>query len=93
MKYLTVIFLVLCCFHTGTSQTYELGGFIGMVNFYRSMGRHRAHIMAPLTKLVGLQRSQFKQHWGPEQDEAFEAVKALISQDVLLRYPNPNLSL
>jgi hypothetical protein len=38
----------------------QLRGFIGMVNFYRSMWRHRAHIMAPLTKLVKVERKQFK---------------------------------
>jgi hypothetical protein len=38
MKHLTVIFLVLCCFHTGTSQTYELGGFIGGANVIGDVG-------------------------------------------------------
>jgi hypothetical protein len=36
--------------------------------------------MAPLTKLVKVEHSQFKRQWGPEQDDAFEAVKAFISQ-------------
>jgi hypothetical protein len=47
--------------------------------------------MAPLSKLDKIERNKFRQKWGPEQDDAFEAVKALIAQDVLLRYPNPNL--
>jgi hypothetical protein len=70
----------------------QLQGFIGMVNSYRTMWHHRAHTMAPLTKLVKVECSQFKkQHWGPEQDDPFETVKALIAQEVLPRYPDPNL--
>jgi hypothetical protein len=46
--------------------------------------------MAPLTKLVKVERNQLKQHWGPEQDNAFKAVKALMAQDILLGHPRPN---
>jgi uncharacterized protein YozE (UPF0346 family) len=69
----------------------QLGGFIGMVNFYRSIWRHCAHVMASSTKLVKVECNQFKQHWGPKQDNAFEALKALITQDILLCYPDPNI--
>ncbi len=63
-----------------------------MVNFYRSMWRSPADIMAPLTKLVKIERNKFKQNWGPVKDnKAFEAIKVLIAQDILLRYPDPNL--
>jgi hypothetical protein len=71
----------------------QLCGFIGMVNFYRIMWRHQAHIMAPLTKLVKVEHSQFKRHWGPEQDDAFEAGKALISQDTPFALHRPPSSL
>jgi hypothetical protein len=47
--------------------------------------------MASLTKMVSVEPRLFNWLWGPEQDAAFEAVKALISQDVLSRYPDPNL--
>jgi hypothetical protein len=66
--------------------------------FYRTiMWRHHAHIsMVPLTKLTKIEQSKFKQNWGPaDQDTTlpcFDAIKAaLISQDVLLRYLDPNL--
>ena len=38
MKYLTAIFLILFYFQTATSQTYELGGFIGGANVIGDVG-------------------------------------------------------
>jgi hypothetical protein len=69
----------------------QLHSFIGRVIFYRTMLYHRAHVMATLTKLTKVEHSKFKQNWGSEQDEAFAQIKALISQDVIPRYPDPNL--
>jgi hypothetical protein len=38
MRYLTAIFLMLFCLQAGTSQTYELGGFIGGANVIGDVG-------------------------------------------------------
>ena len=68
----------------------ELRRFIGMTNFYRSMYKERAKVLAPLTDMTKISKQAFHKHWGPEQDKAFEAAKAMIAQDVLLSYPDPN---
>ncbi len=43
--------------------------------------------MAPLTSLVGKDR---KFTWGPEQQQAFEEIKRLISKETLLAFPDFN---
>jgi len=67
------------------SNIKQLRSFIGAVNYYRDMFPKRSHIMAPLTGNVT------KFAWGPEQQAAFEAIKAIIAKDYLCRYPDPNL--
>ena len=63
-----------------------------MINLYRDMWRHRAHILTPLTALTKVSNKKFAQHWNAECDQAFAAIKAMICQDILLTYPDPNLS-
>ena len=69
----------------------HLRGFLGMINFYRDFWERRAHITAPLTSLTKINPKRFKKHWTPECTKAFKAVKALIAQEVMLAYPDPNL--
>ena len=68
----------------------QLRAFIGCVNFYRDFWKKRAHVMAPLTALTKVDRKDFLKHWTPACDEAFKATKAMIAQDILLAYPDPN---
>ena len=65
----------------------QLRHFLGMVNFYRNMWRRRSHLLAPLTALVG-KKSPWK--WGPEQQEAFDQMKAVMSEETLLAFPDFN---
>lgn len=65
----------------------DVRAFCGAITFYRDMFRHRSTILAPITKLAS---KNVKFEWGPEQQTAFDQMKALISEDVLLRYPDPN---
>ena len=51
------------------------------------MFRQRSSILAPITKLAS-KTTPFS--WGPEQQTAFEQIKSLIAEDVLLQYPDPN---
>lgn len=75
-----------------TPQTLkELRAFIGMINYYRDMWQGRSHVLAPLTALTKIERKDFKKKWSTEHDVAFEATKALVAQETLLVYPDPNV--
>ena len=67
----------------------ELRSFIGMVNFYCAFWKQRADLMAPLTALSG--RSKGKLVQTPELLTAFNKVKSVIAENVLLSFPDPNL--
>ncbi|EJK68823.1 hypothetical protein THAOC_09967 [Thalassiosira oceanica] len=60
-----------------------------MVTYYREMWPRRAHVLKPLTDLTGLPKKS-KIDWTPEMDVAFKQMKAIISEDVLLAYPDHN---
>jgi RNase H-like domain found in reverse transcriptase len=60
---------------------------VGAVTFYRDLFRRRSHVLAPLTALIGTKKFD----WTPTCDRAFNEIKALLSEDALLRYPDPNL--
>ena len=63
----------------------EIRRFVGLINYYRDMWRHRAHILAPLTKLCST-KTKFK--WSSVEQNAFEAIKKIVGRDVLLSYPD-----
>ena len=70
----------------GTDRT-QVRAFCGVINFYRDMFRSRADILASITALTS---KDVPFAWTPECQRAFETMKALIAEDVLLRYPDPN---
>lgn len=72
---------------TPQNQT-ELRRLLGMVNF---LGRYLPHISSVLHPLNDLLRADVAWLWGPEQDEAFTKVKALISSVPVLQFFNPKL--
>ncbi|KAL7568789.1 hypothetical protein ACA910_007209 [Epithemia clementina (nom. ined.)] len=67
----------------------DLRTFIGAVTFYRTMFPQQAHLLAPLTSLTSQKKGPIK--WQQEHQTAFDAVKALLAANVLLRYPDHNL--
>jgi len=66
----------------------QMRSFIGLVNFYRYMWRRRSHLLAPLAELAG-KKTTFE--WTSTHQEAFEAIKAAVSKDALLSFPDYTL--
>jgi hypothetical protein len=60
-----------------------------MVNYYRDFWKCRSHILAPLTALT---KSNPKRElpWSDSCTEAFNRIKALLAEEVLLYYSDPN---
>ena len=69
------------------TTTKEVRSFVGMINYYRDMWIRQSEILSPLTKLCS---KGVKFHWDAEQQQAFDTIKRLVSQEVLLAYPNFN---
>ncbi|KAI2491351.1 transposition [Fragilaria crotonensis] len=63
----------------------QLRRFLGMINYYRDMWRRRSHILAPLTALCS---AKAKFIWHDKEQKAFEDIKAIISRETLLAYPD-----
>ena len=60
-----------------------LRGFVGMVNYYRSMWPHRSEILAPLTAYTGAPKrgeTQSPFMWTSEMQKAFDQMKALMAR-------------
>ncbi len=83
--------------HTGVKQ---LRHFLGMVQYYHDLWARQSNMLAPLTSLVG-ECGQTKTtkakgtkkvpwHWDEVHQRAFDHVKATITKDVVLAYPDFN---
>ncbi len=71
----------------------ELCVFIGIVNYYRDMWPHQAHILTPLTLQTGAPKKgqpQQKYVWTEEMQATFDQMKTLMAMDVLCAYLNHN---
>jgi hypothetical protein len=58
--------------------------FVWMINFYRDLYPKRAETLAPLTDLCGHKR---KFTWEAQHEQAFQKMKDIIAQDIMLTYP------
>ena len=68
------------------SNIKELCAFLDMVNYYHNMWPRQTHTLVPLTAMT--EKAPF--HWSLIHQKAFEQMKAIISMDALLAYPNPD---
>jgi len=66
----------------------QLRSFLGAINFYRDMYPRRSHVLAPLTAMSGIRKGTIP--WDDACQKAFDHMKALLAQDVFLRYPDHN---
>ena len=53
----------------------QLSCFLGMVNYYFDMWKHRSHILSPLSRLVS---KSVKFEWTEKEQKAFEDAKRMI---------------
>eukprot|EP00957_Ditylum_brightwellii_P157756 12006934-Ditylum_brightwellii.AAC.1 len=60
----------------------ELCRVLIIVHYYQDIWQQRSHILAPLTNLVRKGEKKFK--WERIHQESFEAMKKIVSKDVLL---------
>jgi len=74
------------CLEAPTNKL-QLRHFLGMVNYYRDMWQKWSHILAPLMTLLS---KEVMYVWGPEQQKVFEEIKNVVSQEVLLTFPDFN---
>ena len=58
--------------------------FVGMVNFYKEMWQHRAHILKPLIKKIG---KGTKFVWKEEMNQSFQKMKTIMTMDTILTFP------
>ena len=63
----------------------QLRSFIGLIDYYNNMWKHRSGI---LTRLSSMTSKQAKWNWNKEYKMAFDTIKKLVSTDTLLSYPN-----
>ena len=72
--------------------------FLGMVQYYRDIWARHSEILAPLTNLVGkcghtkvTKANKIKKkpwHWNNIHQQVFDTVKATITRNVTLAYPD-----
>ena len=64
----------------------QMQSFLVAANYYRDMWPKQAHILSPLSDESG--KKTFC--WNDKMDNAFKQMKAILSADVLMAYPNHN---
>ncbi len=69
------------------SNLKQVCGFLGVINFIKNHIPNRAAICEPITRLTC---KNVKFSWGEEQTQAFNKVKAIVAESIMLTYPNPN---
>ena len=73
----------------------QVRSFLGMINYYKDMWQHRSHLLAPLTDLTATKDGQTGKKTGPIKwekvhQDAFEMIKQVITDDVMLSFPDFN---
>src|SRR6266540_6418992 len=69
-----------------TNQT-QIRSFLGMIGFFRNYIQGFSTIAGPMTNLLA---KEVRYEWGPEQQQAFQRLKQVISTTPVLVHPNFN---
>ena len=69
------------------TTTTEVRRLIGMVQYYRDLWPRRSHILEPFTEISSGKKGK-PIEWTPKLEQAFKDVKAMISKETLLNYPD-----
>ena len=64
----------------------KMQSLLGAVNYYRDMWPKQAQILSPISDESG--KKIFC--WTDEMDNVFKQIKAILSADALMAYPNHN---
>ena len=67
------------------TSTKYIRPFVGLVNYYKDMWPKRAHYLTPLTDVCSTRK---KFVWNDAQEHAFHNIKRLVSEDVMLHFPD-----
>ena len=67
------------------SSIKKVRSFVGLVNHYKDMWPNRAHFLAPLTDICS---TRLKFIWSHSQENAFQIIKKLVAEDVMIRFPD-----
>ena len=62
----------------------HIRAFVGLINYYKDMWPRRAHLLSPLTDVC----STRKIIWTKAQEHAFQNITRLVSEDVMLQFPD-----
>lgn len=65
----------------------QVKGFLGLTGYYRKFVFDYSRIALPLTDLT---KDNTPFHWGPQQQEAFDALKLKLIQAEVLAHPSPS---
>ncbi len=69
------------------TTTTEVRRLIGMVQYYRDLWPRRSHILEPFTEISSGKKGK-PITWTPKLEQAFNDVKAMISKETMLNYPD-----
>lgn len=73
----------------------QMRRFLGMINYYRTLIPHAAHLLKPLNAYLKDSRknNQRKVNWTPEAEDSFKEAKETLATIALTTYPAPDAPL
>jgi hypothetical protein len=70
------------------TETVHIQQFVGLCNYFSRYIQDFSRIAAPLTRIQNHKGPWPEGHWGQDQTDAFNALKHVITKDVMLKLPD-----